>query len=287
MNAIVDDLAPHGAMEIALAEQVAVKLWRLGRVVRFEADLIANAQAEDELLRAHEMIHYRGICTTGPKRTDIPTRNDVASARQAAEKAAKKLTERTEALGQLQGLSAMGDEDALPDWTLYEVLHEDFRPDKDAVEQLFKGESVSPFRARHARKIDPYLPERRGRAGAAPGRPGRGLGPEVGATREDAQNRQAAAPELGPPLRGGPGAAATRRAASPTRRTWTESNGMRPTSNVDSTGTSTASTSSRKPAERSRPEARRWPLPWSRQGRRPPRRAKWVRSAVFMLRPRR
>ena len=60
-DAIVDDLAPLGAMEFALAEQVAVKLWRLGRVVRFEADLIANAQAEDELLRAHEMIHQRDM----------------------------------------------------------------------------------------------------------------------------------------------------------------------------------------------------------------------------------
>ena len=106
-DAIVDDLAPHGALEFALAEQVAVKLWRLGRVVRYEADLIANAQAEDELLRAHEMIHQRDNIGR-PTRTDIPTREDVANARQAAEKAAKKLTERTEALGQLQGLSSDG-----------------------------------------------------------------------------------------------------------------------------------------------------------------------------------
>jgi hypothetical protein len=121
-------------------------------VVRFEADLIANAQAEDELLRAHEMIHQRDVIGR-PARTDIPTREDVANARQAAEKAARKLNERTEALGQLQGLSTMGDEDALPDWTLYEVLHEDFRPKKDAVEGLFKGEVVTPFLARHARKM--------------------------------------------------------------------------------------------------------------------------------------
>ena len=113
-NAIVDDLGPLGAMETALAEQVAVKLWRLGRVVRFEADLIANAQAEDELLQAHEMIHHRGYVPREPKRTDIPTREDVARARHAAEKAAKKLTERAEALGQLQGLAAMEDEDVLP-----------------------------------------------------------------------------------------------------------------------------------------------------------------------------
>ena len=47
----------------------------------------------------------------------------------------------------------MGDEDALPDWTLYEVLCEDYRPKKDAVEGLFKGESVSLFHAHHARKM--------------------------------------------------------------------------------------------------------------------------------------
>src|SRR4051794_34288502 len=52
-NAIVDDLAPYGALEFALAEQIALKLWRLGRVVRYEADLILIAQVEDELLRAH------------------------------------------------------------------------------------------------------------------------------------------------------------------------------------------------------------------------------------------
>ena len=152
-NVIVDDLGPVGAMETALAEQVAVKLWRLGRVVRFEADLIANAQSEDELLQAHEMIHDRGSCITGPKRTDIPRREDVARARHAAEKAAKKLTERAEALGQLHGLVAMEDDDVFPNWAFYEALLEDFRPNKDAVEGLFKGESLSPFLARHARKM--------------------------------------------------------------------------------------------------------------------------------------
>jgi hypothetical protein len=151
-DAIVADLGPVGAMETALAEQVAAKLWRLGRVVRFEADLIANAQAEDELLRAHEMIHQRDVIGR-LARTDIPTREDVANARQAAEKAARKLTERKAAIGQLQGLSTMGDEDALPDWTIYELLREDFRPNKDAVERLFKGEVLTPFLARHARKM--------------------------------------------------------------------------------------------------------------------------------------
>src|SRR4051812_6406004 len=46
-SAIVPDLDPAGAIEIALAEQVASKLWRLGRIVRHEVDLIANAQDPD------------------------------------------------------------------------------------------------------------------------------------------------------------------------------------------------------------------------------------------------
>jgi hypothetical protein len=151
-NAILDNLAPQGALEFALAEQVAVKLWRLARVIRYETDMIANAQAEDELIRAHEMIHLRRVMG-GPTRTDIPTREDVTNARHAAETAVRKLTERAEALGQLQNLAAMGDEDALPDWALYTVLLKDFRRDKHAVERLFKGEGDDRFRARHARKL--------------------------------------------------------------------------------------------------------------------------------------
>ena len=45
--AIVEDLKPEGAIELALAEQIAVKLWRLGRVVRHEADLVAISQDPD------------------------------------------------------------------------------------------------------------------------------------------------------------------------------------------------------------------------------------------------
>jgi hypothetical protein len=88
-----------------------------------------------------------------PKRSDIPTREDVANARQVAEKASQKLAARIEALVQLQGLSTLGDEDALPDWTLYEVLCEDYRPKKDAVDRLFKGEKLTPCLGRHARAL--------------------------------------------------------------------------------------------------------------------------------------
>ncbi len=52
--AVVEDLKPEGAVELALTEQIAVKLWRLGRVVRHETDLIAIGQAKDELLQANE-----------------------------------------------------------------------------------------------------------------------------------------------------------------------------------------------------------------------------------------
>src|SRR4051812_31006233 len=53
-TAIVSDLDPVGALETALAEQVASKLWRLGRVVRHESDLIAVGQDPDELAQGHE-----------------------------------------------------------------------------------------------------------------------------------------------------------------------------------------------------------------------------------------
>src|SRR3954447_3575265 len=42
--AVVEDLKPVGAIELALAELIVVKLWRLGRVVRYEADLITSGQ---------------------------------------------------------------------------------------------------------------------------------------------------------------------------------------------------------------------------------------------------
>src|SRR4051812_17763794 len=57
--AILSDVDPLGALEMALAEQVASKLWRLGRVVRHEADLIANAQDPDEVAYAHEQTYRR------------------------------------------------------------------------------------------------------------------------------------------------------------------------------------------------------------------------------------
>ncbi len=73
--AVIEDVRPVGALELALAEQVAIKLWRLGRVVRFEADMIGNAQDPEEVAHTHEKRHARSY--GGPSRTDIPTRKDV------------------------------------------------------------------------------------------------------------------------------------------------------------------------------------------------------------------
>jgi hypothetical protein len=72
-SAVVADLRPEGAVELALAETVTAKLWRLGRVVGFEADVIANGQDPDELALAHEKAHRR-VTPGGPNRADIPTR---------------------------------------------------------------------------------------------------------------------------------------------------------------------------------------------------------------------
>jgi hypothetical protein len=105
--AVVADLDPRGAVELALAEQVAVKLWRLGRVARHEADLIANAQDEDGLIHAHEKAHRRIGASGGPGRTDIPTREDVRKARRAAEGAREQVKTLAAALRQIKRLPAM------------------------------------------------------------------------------------------------------------------------------------------------------------------------------------
>lgn len=41
LDAVVDDLAPVGPLEIALAERVALHLWRLARVARYEHEITA------------------------------------------------------------------------------------------------------------------------------------------------------------------------------------------------------------------------------------------------------
>ena len=57
---VVEDLKPEGAVELALAEQLAVKLWRLGRVVRHEADVTAIGQDPEVPAHDHEVSTKRG-----------------------------------------------------------------------------------------------------------------------------------------------------------------------------------------------------------------------------------
>jgi hypothetical protein len=76
---VAADLSPAGALELVLVDQVVAKLWRLVRVVRREVDLIADAQATDEVPMAHEAAHRRGGLGE-PARTDIPARKDAANA---------------------------------------------------------------------------------------------------------------------------------------------------------------------------------------------------------------
>lgn len=122
-DAVVADLAPLGAVEDALAEQVAAKLWRLGRVVRHEVDLIANAQDRDEVLRAHEAATPQRFNLT---RADIPRREDVEKARTALEKAEKAVAARETALRVLGGLEGREDSELIPreDWGVYDALLE-------------------------------------------------------------------------------------------------------------------------------------------------------------------
>src|SRR5262249_31063848 len=122
--AVVADLRPEGAVEIALAEQVAVKLWRLGRLVRHEAELIANSQDKDEILCAHEKAHGRIAYSRKARRADIPTREDVEDAKRTVEKAAAKVADWEAALRTLESLSGMEDEDLIEDWSIYEPLKE-------------------------------------------------------------------------------------------------------------------------------------------------------------------
>jgi hypothetical protein len=152
LAAVVADLSPQGAVETALAEQVAAKLWRLGRVVRHEADLIANSQAEDVIRAAHEKAYaHHSALSAG--QTDIPNRADVGSAKKAVSAAKKKLAEREMALDHLKALPTMQDEDALPSWSLYEMIEDDHLISEPRLDRIFKDHEEGPLRARQARAM--------------------------------------------------------------------------------------------------------------------------------------
>jgi hypothetical protein len=154
-EAVVADLRPVGAVEYALAENIAVKLWRLGRVVRHEVNLIANAQDREEILHAHEKVHRRVEGYGGPGRTDIPTRKDVVNAKAAVAKAEADVARRDEVLRLVEGLAAMEDDDTFPSWNpLYEELQKVLSFDHNDLDRLFENEDADgEFLARHARTM--------------------------------------------------------------------------------------------------------------------------------------
>ena len=67
---VIADLAPAGALQVALAQRIAVLLWRLDRVARLEAELFVHghlarqrdslAQAENQALVSHSIARHLG-----------------------------------------------------------------------------------------------------------------------------------------------------------------------------------------------------------------------------------
>ena len=51
---VVRDLAPMGYLETVLSERIAALLWRLGRVVRYETEVVSIAMTEGEAVSLHE-----------------------------------------------------------------------------------------------------------------------------------------------------------------------------------------------------------------------------------------
>ena len=96
-NGVVDNLKPEGAVELALAEQIAAKLWRLGRVVRHEPDVITVGQDRDEVAYSHKAAHT-GKTEYLRRKQGMAIREDVEEAASALRTAWGKLTRRDEAI---------------------------------------------------------------------------------------------------------------------------------------------------------------------------------------------
>jgi hypothetical protein len=151
--AVVEDLKPAGAVELALADQIAGKLWRLGRVVRHEADLIAVGQCEDEILRGHDSAVSSSFNSFSEtiKRSAIPNSVDVKDARSASKKRQEKLHKWETAYKVLEGLEGRKDAEVLAheDWPIYDALKGDLPLDEKEVDSVFKGKE--DFAVRHVR----------------------------------------------------------------------------------------------------------------------------------------
>jgi hypothetical protein len=150
---IIDDLKPEGAVELALAEQIAAKLWRLGRVVRHEADLITIGQDPDEVAYAHEAEHA-GKLDYLRRRQGVAIREDVESAAAAMRGARKPLARRDETIRLLEALPTSDPETDLP-WEFGQnLLHAMSVDEKTAAKLEEEWEAnEAGFVARHALQL--------------------------------------------------------------------------------------------------------------------------------------
>ena len=154
--AVVGDLNPAGPLELALAEQVAAKLWRLGRVVRYEADLITIGQTKDELLWGHdkEVSSSYSSFSESIGRADIPNSKDVKAARNTLKTKEEKVRKWETALKVLETLHEFKDSDVFDkdEWAVYDALKEDLELEEKHTDKLFKDENEN-FAVRHARAM--------------------------------------------------------------------------------------------------------------------------------------
>jgi hypothetical protein len=154
---VVEDLKPVGAVELALAEQIAAKLWRLGRVVRHEADLIASDQCRDEVLRAHEIAVPKSSFSSFSgtlSRDKIPNARDLREAQAALTNREEKLKSWEVAYSVLEALEGFKDSDTFSkeEWPIYEALKEDLELPRERADGLFKTEDEN-FAVHHARTL--------------------------------------------------------------------------------------------------------------------------------------
>ena len=256
-DAIVADPNPQGVIELALADQVAAGLWRLGRVIRFESDAIAIGQDPAELAHLHEKARYRGngVAMT---RTDIPTRKDVEKARDNAKAALEKVSELQSALRQLESLAGMEDGAVIEDWSIFDPLRRDLRLEDarrtnfstaTSLSSLAMSGPCSRFEVR-SRKLPRAWRRFGGRRNSRsskprarpPGRKPRvsngAMSPAWNDSQEDGDCR--------------------------TTRVWRRSPDTSPTCGGSSTEPSTGSATSRRPEGRFLRGDRRSPSPWSR-----------------------
>jgi hypothetical protein len=154
---IVGDLKPVGAVELALAEQVAAKLWRLGRVVRHEADLIDISQSKDEILRGHQLAVPKSSFSSFSgtvNRADVPNSRDVKLARDEVRSKADKLKKWEAAYMVLEALEGFKETDRFSkeEWPIYDALKEDLPLSQKQIDSLFKTEEED-FAAHHVRSM--------------------------------------------------------------------------------------------------------------------------------------